>query len=377
MPVSGSAGILRTGWQVAVSNTETGREGPAAASGKTVVIFRLGSLGDTVAALPCFHAIARRFPDHRRLVLTNAPVAANAAPLLAVLGEEALVQGAIAYPVGLRNVGALLDLRKRLKALKADALVYLAPARSPQAILRDWLFFKFCGFGSILGMPWTRDLREARVDADGVVEREASRLARTMAVDVAAPDLDDPADWSLVLSEAEHAVARRVLAPLNGVPFVAVNMGGKAVEKDWGVANWDALLRQLSGTAPGHALVVVGAPSDRDRADDLSAAWAGPVLNLCGDLSPRESGAVLERASLFIGHDSGPLHLAAVGGAPTIGLFGNYNLPILWHPVGDHVRIIHRMSGLDRITVAEVVETAGALLSARSIEDTAPAAEMV
>jgi len=364
-----------------VTNAETGlgagREDPAAASGKTVVIFRLGSLGDTVAALPCFHAIARRFPEHRRLVLTNVPVASNAAPLLSVLGEEALVQGSIAYPVGLRNLGALLDLRERLKALKADALVYLAPARSPQAILRDWLFFKFCGFGSVLGMPWTRDLREARVDAGGVVEREASRLARNMAVDVAAPDLDDPADWSLVLCEAEHATARRVLAPLAGAPFIAVNMGGKAAEKDWGVANWYALLRQLSATAPGHGLVVVGAPSDRARADELGAAWAGPVLNLCGDLSPRESGAVLERAALFIGHDSGPLHLCAVGGAPTIGLFGNYNRPILWHPVGDHVRIIHRMSGLDRITVSEVVEAAQAMLRPVPTEGAAPAAEMV
>jgi heptosyltransferase-3 len=373
-------GIRKKAELVATANPDTPPEGAVAApaSGKTVIIFRLGSLGDTVAALPCFHAIARRFPDHRRLVLTNVPVASNAAPLLTVLGEKALVQGSIAYPVGLRNIKGLLDLRKRLKAHRADALIYLAPARSAPAILRDWLFFKTCGFGAILGMPWSRDLREARVDPDtSVVEREASRLARNMAVDVGGADIHDPGDWSLVLSGAEYQTADRVLAPLAGSPFVAVNMGGKAVEKDWGVARWDALLRDLSAAAPDHALVVVGAPSDRPRANELSAGWSGRTLNLCGDLSPRESAAVLERAALFIGHDSGPLHLSAVGGAPTIGLFGDYNRPILWHPVGDHVHIIHRMTGLDRITVAEVAAAAKDRLRLIPTEGAHSAAELV
>ncbi len=380
MPPEGSEGIPEKAEQLAVTNPDTDPEPGAAGSADapSVIIFRLGSLGDTVAALPCFHAIARRFPNHRRLVLTNVPVASNAAPLLGVLGDEALVQGAIAYPVRLRSLMGVLDLRRLLKAQKADTLVYLAPARTAPAVLRDWLFFKFCGFRSVLGVPWTGDLREVRVDPDsGIVEREASRLARNMAVDVGVADLDDPRDWSLLLSDKEHATADRVLAPLKGAPFVAVNMGGKAVEKDWGVANWDALLRDLSAVAPGHALVVIGAPSDGPRADDLSAAWAGQTLNLCGDLSPRESAAVLEQAALFIGHDSGPLHLSAVGGAPTIGLFGDYNRPMHWHPVGDHVRIIHRMTGLDQITVAEVVSAARDMIRQAPTEGVRSAAEMV
>ena len=55
---------------------------------KTVLIFRLGSLGDTVVALPCFHKIAKSFPEARRIVLTNVPVASNAAPLLQVLDGD-------------------------------------------------------------------------------------------------------------------------------------------------------------------------------------------------------------------------------------------------------------------------------------------------
>lgn len=342
-----------------------------------MIVFRLGSLGDTVAALPSFHAVARRFPKHRRLVLTNAPVAENAAPLLAVLGDQSLVHGAIAYPVGLRDLGALIDLRTRLRATGARSLVYLAPVRQPLALFRDWLFFKMCGMREVLGVPWTKDQRRCRVDpASGEVEREAARLVRTISRSVGSADLNDPDDWDLRLSTAERDEARAALATLKGTPFVAVNMGGKVVEKDWGLANWIALAKELALRQPDMALVSLGADMDRERADSLAAVWPGPTLNLCGRLTPRESAGVLECASLFIGHDSGPLHLAAASGAPSIGLFGAYNRPIMWHPVGDHVHILHNMHGLTQITVAEVVAASEDRLS-RFCDDGASGLDLI
>ena len=81
---------------------------------KTVVIYRLGSLGDTVVALPFFNRIAELYPAHRRVVLTNVPISSKAAPLLSVLGEGGLVHEAIAYPVGTRDFSELIALRTRL-----------------------------------------------------------------------------------------------------------------------------------------------------------------------------------------------------------------------------------------------------------------------
>jgi ADP-heptose:LPS heptosyltransferase len=79
------------------------------------------------------------------------------------------------------------------------------------------------------------------------------------------------------------------------------------------------------------------------------------VVNACGRLSPRESAAAMRHAEAFIGHDSGPLHLAAAAGVSCVGLFGDINQPQRWHPPGSRHRIIHRMSGLHSITVPEVV----------------------
>ncbi len=320
-------------------------------------------MGDTVVALPCFHAIARRYPDHRRLVLTNDPVTAGAPGLLEVLGTQGLVHGALTYPVGLRHPLKLLRLAQRLRALHANELIYLSPARGPGSIERDALFFKACGFSDIIGLPRQADLSRCRVSDTGQVEREAHRLARTLEPALGPVGVADPANWDLVLSDAERNAAAQALASLKGVPFIAINTGGKDAAKDWGDANWTALLGFLSGRRPGLGLAILGAASDAERADRLTNAWTGPTLDLCGRLGPRQSAAVLERASLFVGHDSGALHLAAIGGAPTLGLFGALNRPVQWHPVGDRVRILHKLDGLDKITVAEVAAAAEDMLS--------------
>ena len=102
-----------------------------------VVVYRLGSLGDTVVALPCLHAVADAFPEAERIMLTNIPVSSKAAPLEAILGGSGLVDRFIAYPVGTRSLKELVDLRRSLRALDARTLIYLTPARGLVAAWRD------------------------------------------------------------------------------------------------------------------------------------------------------------------------------------------------------------------------------------------------
>ncbi len=321
---------------------------------ETIVIYRLGSLGDTIVALPCFTAVTRLFPAARKVLLTNKPVSTKAAPIEAILGAgTGFFDVSIAYPVGTRSPGALFALWKQLRAIGSDTLVYLTPPRGKAAHIRDYLFFKSAGFKRIIGLPLADDLAQCRVDAAGVEEREAVRMARCLAP-VHAIDLGDPGYWDLRLNPAELAAGRSITAPLHGAPYVAINMGGKAAEKDWGVDNWTTLITGLAGDFSGHGLLFVGAGEDGPRAEALSAHWPGPVVNACGKLSPRESGAAMQGAAAFAGHDSGPLHLASCMGVPCVALFGDFNRPAKWHPFGSHHRIIHNMGGVSAITVAEV-----------------------
>jgi heptosyltransferase III len=332
------------------------------AASEPILIYRLGSLGDTVVALPCFHAIARAFPGHRKLVLTNVPVSSKAAALDIILRPGGLIDEVIEYPVGQRSLGAFWQLRRAIRATGARTMIYLAAPRGRRAVLRDTLFFRLCGFSKIIGVPLDPDLHDCR-ETDTGMEPEAERLARTMAA-LGPIDLQDPANWDLRFTEAERARATAALAPLGGRAFIGINMGGKDASKDWGDDNWQALITDLALRHGTLGLVAVGANEDAERSAAVLACWPGPTANLCGALSPRESGAALGGAQLFIGHDSGPLHLAAAGGARVIGLFGNFNRPRRWHPYGPQHRVHHDMRGVRAITVGEVAATIESMLPA-------------
>lgn len=259
----------------------------------------------------------------------------------------------IDYPVGLRSLRTLWRLRRAIRATGADTLVYLAAARGLRSVIRDIIFFRVCGLRAILCAPKTVDLHDNRILADGEQEPEAERLARCLAP-IEAIDLRDPRNWDLRLTPDEHAAAQAALAPVGATPFLAINLGGKVAPKDWGDDHWTALLAALAPRLGDMALVAVGAREDAERSAAVLAAWPGPTANLCGVLKPRESAAALGRAIVFVGHDSGPLHLAAAGGTRTIGLFGDYNLPRKWHPYGANHRPLHNMDGVRAITVDQV-----------------------
>jgi ADP-heptose:LPS heptosyltransferase len=307
-------------------------------------MYRLGSLGDTVVALPCFHLAARMFPNAERRLLTNFPVHAKAPASAAVLGESGLVDGYMRYTVGTRNPFELLRLAAAIRSFNPDMLIYLAHIRPAKAVRRDRLFFRFAGVRRIVGIPADEDMKPRLDAATNIYESEAARLAR-MVSELGDAAGSDPANWNLLLTEAERQTAREALAPLDGKPLIVCGPGTKAQVKDWGRDNWQALLARLSGDYAGHALALVGAPSEAALADHAASGWRGPKVNLCATLSPREMAAVLESAQVFLGPDSGPMHVAAAVGVPCVIAFSAATLPGTWFPPGGrHELIYHRVS---------------------------------
>jgi heptosyltransferase III len=328
----------------------------------TIVIYRLGSLGDTIVALPCFTAIAQAFPRHRKILLTNKPVSLKAAPIEAILGGgTGFFDTLISYPVGARSPKVLLSLWQNLRATRSDTLIYLTPPRGKAAILRDLLFFRSAGFGRIIGLPLSSDLAKCRVDAGGQLERESSRLARCLGA-LQAIDLTQPEYWDLRLTPDEIEAGRAITATLSATPYIAVNMGGKVVKNDWGEDNWTALFELLKIDFSQCGLLIVGAAEDSPRAKAVIARWPGPTVNACGELSPRESGAAMRGAVLFVGHDSGPMHLAAAMNVTCVALFGDNNPPAKWHPFGADHCILHSMAGVRAIRTADVDATVTGVL---------------
>lgn len=141
----------------------------------------------------------------------------------------------------------------------------------------------------------------------------------------AAPDAPRPTGHSLGEDDAEWLHAGRFGAP---APLLTAHLGAGTAAKRWPQAHWQALLHKF--LADGWRVVIVGGPEDVGTADGL-----GAHPNLCdwtGRLSVPQTTALLERADLFIGADSGPSHLAACAGITSVVLFSGTNRHRQWRP---------------------------------------------
>ena len=369
---------------MAVKMSVPAQQTGVAARTERVLIYRLGSLGDMLIALPALHLVERAFPAAKRCLLTNFPVSAKAPAAKAVLGESGLVHRYERYAVGTRNPLKLLLLAWRIRRFRPDVLVYLVAARGVAVAARDAKFFRWlCGIPRLVGVPLTEDMQGNRAEADGLLEPEASRLLRNIAA-LGEGDLRSPASWDMRLSSAEIQQATSALLPVAGLPLIAVCVGTKVQAKDWGRDNWRALLQRLAQRYTGHALVLMGAPEESDSSEFAAEGWrsvprAGAVLNLCGTLAPRSSAAALAFADVFVGHDSGPMHMAAAVGTVCVAIFAARNRPRVWFPFGEGHHVLYhgvdcggceletclqqRRKCLLSITVDEVVSAVDDVLS--------------
>ena len=351
-----------------------------------VLVYRLGSLGDTIIALPVFNKIKEAYPQAEIILLTNKPVVNKAAPLEAILGNQYYFDKLINYSIGTRDPKVLWALWRQIRALEVDVFINLTASRFSKtergvylAVLRDKIFFKSIGIKKVIGFPKLREDYFVTVDAaTGEYEWEAKRLARRM-VGLGSIALNEDRYWDMHLTTDEVAAGMDAIAELDGSPVLSICAGTKMQSKDWGEENWINLMQQLGKLLKSWKLVILGAPDEEERAQKCLQAWGNGGLNLCGKTSPRVSAVILRHAKVFIGHDSGPMHLAACVGTPCIAIFSARNLPRQWYPRGDNNIILYHKTDcagcnletcvvekkkcIESITIAEVQDAVTKLIT--------------
>jgi ADP-heptose:LPS heptosyltransferase len=168
-----------------------------------------------------------------------------------------------------------------------------------------------------------------------------------------------PVVWT---APQDHARAAALL-PADR-PLVALAPTANWLPKIWPAERFAALFGALrQGPLPNAVPVIFAGPGDAER------EMAAPLLNslpaaidLTGVLSLPEAAACLARASLFVGNDSGLMHLAAAAGAPTLGLFGPTD-PAEYAPSGRRAAATAAATRkMEDLSVAQALAAAAALL---------------
>jgi ADP-heptose:LPS heptosyltransferase len=141
---------------------------------------------------------------------------------------------------------------------------------------------------------------------------------------------DDPPGPYLFTSAATEAQADSLLCGGAGGhdpgPILALAPAANWIGKTWPVERFAQLALDLLGSGgpmPNGRLLILGGPDDRAAAEPLRRILPRErCIDLTGQIDLLTAYACLKRARLFVGNDSGLMHLAAAAGAPTVGLFG-------------------------------------------------------
>jgi ADP-heptose:LPS heptosyltransferase len=318
---------------------------------KNILIFRTGHLGDTLVSLPAFWGIRKAFPDSRLTLLSNVNASSPKYVLAqSILPESGLFDNWLTYPSGLGKVSMLQQFAKLFREIrrnKYDAVFYLMTRnRIPKQVKRDIQFFRLAGIKKNIG---TKYLLEHYLDPNTplplpFVETEAEYLINCLANEGVVLD-ESHLKPELLLTGEEKNFAKawfeKNCTPNAGQrKFIAVAPGSKWESKIWEEEKFYQLGKLLIEEKNFYP-IIFGGQEDREKGNRLIKRW-GIGANAAGDLNIRQAAAALGKCELYVGNDTGTMHLAASVGTICVGIFSAIDWEGRWNPFGRGHQIIRK-----------------------------------
>ncbi len=276
-----------------------------------ILIVRLSAVGDLVQTLPVLCAVRERFPE----AFIGWVVQDRIAPLIE--GHRALDEMITVPRRWMRSPSECMKIHRRLRSLRFDMAIDVQSLT--KSALLAWLS----------GARW-------RIGFGGAAGRELSQCLNTDLVHPTAKHMVDrylqllwplgirrvEARFDLPETAAEAEAARQTVrnVGLEG-PFAMINPGAGWPSKLWPAGRYAAVARHLSKRWALPSLVVWAGAEEKALAEQVVAASEG-ASQMAPATSLRQLASLARQARLFVGADTGPLHIAAAVDTPCVGLYG-------------------------------------------------------
>jgi heptosyltransferase I len=278
---------------------------------RSLLIVRLGALGDLVHALPAVAALRRAWPEASIEWLVDRRYQALM-PFVPIVDRVHVVSS---------DAASVVTTIRALRARRFDLAIDF------QGLIKSAAFARLSGAGEAVGFD-TAHLREraarvfytrqVAVDDSGHVIRKNLSVAAALG----APAVS--AEFPLRVPESPVVSAgRRSLGMADDGPFAVLNPGAGWPNKQWPPDRFGAVAAHLRDRHGLRSLVLWG-PRERELAGAVAAASNGAAVVApptgIGDLL-----ALISAAAIFLAGDTGPFQLAVALGVPVVGVFGPTN----------------------------------------------------
>jgi lipopolysaccharide heptosyltransferase II len=292
-----------------------------------ILLIRLRLIGDVVFTTPLIRALKRTFPDAHLTYLVEPQS-------LPVVRENPHLDEVIVAPrrSGPGRIADDLRLAGRLRRERYDVVIDLHGG--PRSAWLAWLSRAPVRIGyEIPGRTWmyTRAVPRPRTlrRRHSVVNQWDLLEAITGWPKGAPSPARDGVEMAIDV-DADAQVAKRLeAAGITGShELVVVHVSAGNPFRRWPEPAFTTLVSGLAGSSPARRIILSSGPSDRDAAGRIASAArrslgpaADQVLDI-GEFDLAELRALIARSRLFIGGDSGPLHIAATTSTPIVGIYG-------------------------------------------------------
>ncbi len=297
-----------------------------------ILVIKLRYLGDVLLATPTLKAVKASWPAARLTMLVNRGT------------EEVVTGNPNVDEVLVLDRGPLASQYKFAMAVrrrKYDLVIDLTDA--DRSAFLSWLSGAPMRIGFNVeqrsrGFCYTTVVRPGP-DVVHRVDRDCAALGP---LGIRAKP-DPPEMW---INKQDHEAAEELLRRLevdDVRPIAVLQPGARYWFKAWPPERFARLADHLAETH-GHQVLIAGSGQERQLAKTIRDAAKSRPAVMVGEATVKQFAAVLKRAVLLVGNDSGAMHIAAAMGTPVVALFGPSN-PMEWGPRGGPVEILYK--GLD------------------------------
>jgi heptosyltransferase-2 len=289
-----------------------------------LLVVKLADIGDVLTATPALRALRTGLPQAHITVLTT-PRSVDALRGLPycddILSLDRFPYVRLWDAARPQALSAAWTFYRRLRAGRFDTIVFFHHITTRWGAVKHAALALASGASRRIGLDNGRGwyLTERVADRGFGDVHEVDYWLEVVAL-MGVPAAAGP--MAMAIGDEERAWASD-RAP-KGAIAVHPGSGGFVVSRRWPPERFamvaDALIERY-----GLPVILVGGPDERDLAQAVSRAMKRPALDLAGQTTIKQLAAVLERCSLFVGGDSGVMHVAAAVGAPVVALFGPTN----------------------------------------------------
>lgn len=305
-----------------------------------VLVVRTDGLGDLILATPLFKHIKKAFGQPRISLLTREEWADLLQDCPYV--DEVIPWSIQKYATSIRYRFRFIESLRRRSFDLAIHPVYSREPLSDEVVCCTHASQKVGFDGDLNNIGKMRKSKNDRhytrlikstVTVCPEIERNRDFAEQIIRQTIRSEDFQ-PELW---LSDADRIAAREIFhrnaLSVNDGVVIALFPGASSAYKTWPAANYAELANRLHQRFNAK-FIICGAHGDAEAASDVIRRIRGPVVNLVSRTSLTQLAAVLESSGLYIGNDTGPLHVAVAVGIPTLGIMGGGHFG-RFYPYGD------------------------------------------